>query len=116
MDTAGIPLPVEGEPLIQEHLQRQQLEHLTEVVTQIMVHLRCQSTPTLPPSAPQPPAPPPSRPVAAIHASLPELYPGDPDKCCHFLLACDLYFAEFPDITVRRMISTVIQQLTRHAL
>lgn len=46
LDTAGIPLLEEAESPVQEYLQRQQqqLEHLTEEVTQIMAHLRPQST------------------------------------------------------------------------
>lgn len=39
------------------------------------------------------------------HASLPEHYGGDPDTCRSFLLACDLYFEEYPEMTSLQKVS-----------
>lgn len=44
--------------------------------------------------------------------ALPERYSWDPSGCCMFVLACELYFAEFPSLTDTQKISTLIQRLS----
>lgn len=54
---------------------------------------------------------------ASVHHSvLPKRYGGDPAGCQTFLLARELYLAEFPELTPRQRISTVVQRLTGRTL
>lgn len=61
--------------------------------------------------------PPAARPrsVSALQASLPERYAGDPEGFCNFMLACELYLSEFPELTDKQWIAMLIQRLTGSA-
>lgn len=49
-------------------------------------------------------------------AALPEQYGGDPVGSRAFLLACELYLAEYLELTSAQKISLIIQRLTTRAL
>lgn len=107
-DTAGIPLPEDRESSLRSNLysQQQQLVQLTQAVMELMAHVRWQASLAHslqdPPTAAQP------TPVNATQASLPERYVENPESCHNFLLTCELYLAEFPELTDKRWIAAVI--------
>lgn len=80
MDTAGAPITAEKEPLLFQRLRahQNQFDCLTQVVGEL------------------------------YHVSLPEHYNRDPTGCNNFLMACELYFAEFPEMTLVQRISMLI--------
>lgn len=46
---------------------------------------------------------------------IPEKYGGDASGCWNFLLSCELYFSEFPEMTSIQKVSMLIQRLTGRA-
>lgn len=103
----------------QQEVQRQrahqtQLDHLMVVVGELVQYVFNQLAPPLP-QASAPSAPAPAVHIPIHHASLLELYNGDPAGCRNFIIACKLYFSEVLEIMDGQKVSTLIQRLTERA-
>lgn len=104
MDAAGVPLPDDNTSL-HNYLHTQQLEIGSQARA---VHdLAC----SVPPAAPQAPGAP-----VLPRPAPPERYGGNPEGCKLFLLFCELYLADFPNMTDVQKVSFVTQHLPGRAL
>lgn len=98
-DTVGILLPAEWESLLRDHLQQQftldQLDQLTQAVTEITSHMQVQPT------------------IRKVQLVASPRY-GCPMGWQNFVLMCEVFFMDFPDMMDQQRISALIQWLTGH--
>ena len=112
MDAAGGPLPDDHSSLHSYlHTQQQEIGSLARAVHDLACSVNQLAATRLPPAAP----PAPGAPVLPRPAP-PERYGGDPEGCKRFLLTCELYLADYPNMTDVQKVSFVTQHLTGRAL
>lgn len=114
-DAADIPLPEEPQAAPHPHLLhlQGQVDKLTQTMAGLVMHL--QQHPVLIPASVQPPPIPlaPSR--SHHHNVVSECYDGNPEGCRRFVLACELYFLEYPEMPPQEKVTFMIQCLTAWA-
>lgn len=106
-DAAGIPLPEEPQPPL--HLQlihmQQQVNTLTQTMAGLVTHLQQPPAPAVP-ATPLPPAS--SGPLCSYrHAVVSDHYGGYPDRCHQFVLACELYFMDYPQMSSHEKVTFI---------
>lgn len=65
--------------------------------------------------APTLPAAPPAPFRSHRHVADPERNGGNPDRCYWFMLACELYFSEYPEMSSSQKVTSMIQCLSGQA-
>lgn len=86
------------------------LEELSAVVSELATHVRALQAPAMEHHRKHPCL---YHRAPGFRAAMPEQYGGDP---AGFLLACELYLQEFPDLTPQQRVSTAIQCFTGRVL
>lgn len=108
-DTTGIPLPEDQPTPLHSYLihLQQQVDSLTQIVAVLVTRLCSWPAPaqsvTPPPPASSTPSP--------IHRYAVTVEHYDLDGCCHFVLACELYFLGSPEMKLAQKVAILTQGL-----